>query len=80
MEKPEKSGVESTKKVMLVIEDVGSEANFKFTIEGDIDRLDGKTPLKDLTAAEFWGHNLFHLCNDHLQRHGDIRNTGGENV
>lgn len=61
------------KKVMIVIEETGDEGQFNVFMAGDVERLDGKTPLKDLGVAEFWASKLFQVCTNTLTQAGVIK-------
>lgn len=59
--------------IKLVLSDNGG-TKFRFTIEGDIERLtDGVTPSSEYTAAEMWGLTLFNLCDHELKTHGEVK-------
>jgi hypothetical protein len=61
------------RKVMLVIEDDGAE-QFKFYMDGDVERLNQpQIPTSLYSAAEFWGVQFFALCQEFLQRSGEIK-------
>lgn len=66
---------EPTKKrrVMIVIEDDGGD-NFRFQLEGDVERLNmPQIPASHLSAAEFWGMQFFQLCNEFMQKSGEVK-------
>ncbi len=58
------------RKLMIVLEDDGGE-NFKMYMEGDLSNLE--LPAEQLSAAEFWGKNLFQICGAHLAQSGAVK-------
>lgn len=65
------------KKIMIVIEDTGGYGGngFNVYLTGDTQRLDGKTPNEELTAAEFWGAKLMQICIGTLHSAGVVKNV-----
>lgn len=61
------------RKLMIVVEDDGGD-NFKFSLEGDIERLNlPQVPTSLYSAAEFWGGQFFALCQEFLQASQDVK-------
>lgn len=62
------------RKVMIVIEEIGTGDEFNVYMEGDIERIKDKTiPDNELSTAEFWGSRLFHICINAMNSAGAIK-------
>lgn len=60
------------KVIKLCIRDLGA-GGFEFKSEGDTEVWDDKSvPTGEYTPAEFIGAQLFGVCKDYLDRHGDL--------
>ncbi len=57
--------------IKLVIKDDGGQ-NFNFFAEGDIERI-GKVPASEYSAAEFWAVTFYAICQEQLDRNGEIK-------
>lgn len=66
------------RRIMLVIEDDGDDM-FKFTMEGDCERLTmPQIPTSLYSAAEFWAVELFKLCDQRLRHGGEVKTLNRE--
>lgn len=63
--------VSKPRTIKLVIEDDG-KTNFRFYAEGDIERI-GKISSNKYTAAEFWAVTFYAICQEQLDRNGEIK-------
>lgn len=80
MKKANEDGLEENtpRTIKFVLEDDG-KTQFKFYMEGDTERLNlPSIPASLYSAAEWWAVQLFAVCQDHLNRHGEVKKLNRE--
>lgn len=66
------------KKIMLVIEDDGAQ-QFKFYLDGDIDRIKAQVPTHKYSAAEYWAVQFLGICTEYVEKNSDVKHLEGVN-